>query len=167
VLAREAEIEPVAHQARTRQTYVSAAGPNAATALEAVIKAREAAHARIDALPLEQFLHGPLITVTAEDLGILVGVPGANPATAARAAEVAGVLARIGLSLWLVGQGAPGTDSATVFELPPVPEPVSPILAVVPLQMLAYRVAALKGVHPDTFRRDDPTYRDALSLLEL
>jgi glutamine---fructose-6-phosphate transaminase (isomerizing) len=164
VLAREAEIEEVANQVRARHAYVAAAGPNAPTALEAVIKAREAAYARIDALPLEQFLHGPLITVTAEDVGILVSAPGANPITVERTAEVAGVLDRIGLWLWLVGQGAPGVGAGAVFELPPVPEALSPILAVVPLQMLAYRVAALKGVHPDTFRRDDPTYKAALAL---
>lgn len=167
VLAREAEIDEAAHQVRARQTYVTGAGPNAATALEAVIKAREAAYARIDALPLEQFLHGPLITVGAGDVGIVVSVPGANPTAAARTAEVAGVLSRIGLWLWLVGQGAPGLDGASVFELPAVPEMVSPILAVVPLQMLAYRVATLKGVHPDTFRRDDPTYKEALLSLQL
>lgn len=167
VLAREAEIDGVAQQVRARQTYVTAAGPNAATALEAVIKAREAAYARIDALPLEQFLHGPLITVDAEAVGVVVSVPGTNPTTVARTAEVAGVLDRIGLSLWLVGQGVPGLERASVFELPRTPEAVSPILAVVPMQLLAYRVAVLKGVHPDTFRRDDPTYKEALASLQL
>jgi hypothetical protein len=32
------------------------------------------------------------------------------------------------------------------------------------MQILAYQMAALKGVNPDTFRRDDPTYAAALRL---
>jgi glutamine---fructose-6-phosphate transaminase (isomerizing) len=167
VLAREHEVLAVARAAAPRQVYAAGAGPNAATALEVVIKAREAATAKIDGLPLEQFLHGPLVTVNAEDLAILVNVPGANPAALARTGEVAVVLDRIGTQLWLVGQGAPGVPQATVFELPEVPELVSPILAVVPLQIFAYQVAVEKGAHPDRFRRDDPRYADALSTINL
>jgi glucosamine 6-phosphate synthetase-like amidotransferase/phosphosugar isomerase protein len=40
---------------------------------------------------------------------------------------------------------------------------ISPLLAVVPLQILAYHMAALKGVHPDTFRRDNPIYAEAFA----
>jgi glucosamine 6-phosphate synthetase-like amidotransferase/phosphosugar isomerase protein len=54
-----------------------------------------------------------------------------------------------------------------VFNLPELPEMLSPLLAVVPMQILAYQMAALKGTHPDTFRRDDPVYRDAFGLLKL
>src|SRR5262249_9134030 len=43
VLAREGEILPVAREAAARRVYAAGAGPNAATALEAVIKVREAA----------------------------------------------------------------------------------------------------------------------------
>jgi glucosamine 6-phosphate synthetase-like amidotransferase/phosphosugar isomerase protein len=44
---------------------------------------------------------------------------------------------------------------------------LSPLLAVVPMQMLAYTVAVLRGTHPDTFRRDDPRYKEAFGLLTL
>jgi len=67
VLAREAEIEPVAARAVEQRIYAAGPGPNAATALEAVIKVREAAYGWIDALPLEQFLHGPIVAVNAAD----------------------------------------------------------------------------------------------------
>src|SRR5207249_402452 len=132
------------------------AGPNAVTALEAVIKVREASTARIDALPLEQFLHGPLVAVEPGDLAIMVNVRGAAPESAARTAEIAGLLDRIGLRLWLVGQGVPTVPSASVFELPEVTELLSPILAVVPMQIFAYQMAVERGAHPDRFRLDDP-----------
>jgi glucosamine--fructose-6-phosphate aminotransferase (isomerizing) len=164
VLAREDEVWPISRLAAERQVYVTGAGPNAVTALEAVIKAREAAAAHIDALPLEQFLHGPITTVNPEDLAVVVHVPDANETAAARTAEVAGVLARIGTPLWLVGRPAAEAPQATVFELPTLPEPISPILAVVPLQVLAYQVAVTRGRNPDLFRRDDPRYAAALSI---
>jgi glucosamine--fructose-6-phosphate aminotransferase (isomerizing) len=167
VLAREDEIRDVARLAAERLVYATGAGPNAATALEVVIKAREAAAAKIDGLPLEQFLHGPLITVEAEDLAILVNVRGATPGTATRVAEIARLLDRIGTPLWLVGQGVPEVPGAVVFELPEVPELISPILAVVPMQILAYQVAVLKERNPDRFRRDEPRYAEALAGIAL
>ena len=167
VLARQDEILSVSREAASRQVYATGVGPNAATALEVVIKAREAATAKIDALPLEQFLHGPLVTVNAEDLAIVVNVRGADPVSAVRTWEVARVLDRIGAMLWLVGQGVPTVPGATVFELPELNELISPILAVVPMQIFAYQVAVEKGSNPDRFRRDDPRYADALGTITL
>jgi glucosamine--fructose-6-phosphate aminotransferase (isomerizing) len=164
VLAREDEVRTVAQACAERQTYVTGAGPNSPTALEAVIKVREAAHAHIDALPLEQFLHGPIVVVNEGDVGVVVTIKGSNPASITRAAEIAQVLDRIGASVWLVGQGLPSVPEATVFALPEVTELLSPILAVVPMQILAYQVAVIRGSHPDRFRRDDPRYASALSL---
>lgn len=167
VLRREDEVEGVARAAANRLIYAAGAGPNAATALEAVIKAREAATARIDGLALEQFLHGPLVTVNPEDFGVIVHVRGADPVTAVRTAEVAGVLELIGTPLWLIGGPADQAPRATVFELPELPELLSPILAVVPVQILAQQMAVERGANPDRFRRDDPRYYAALSSLAL
>jgi glucosamine--fructose-6-phosphate aminotransferase (isomerizing) len=163
VLAREGEVAPVAQQAGGRRVYATAAGPNEATALELVIKAREAAHAWIDALAAEQFLHGPMVAVNEGDLAVLISVPGA---AAERMAEIAAVLDAMGASLWLVGQAVPSPAAAT-FALPELPEALSPLLTVVPMQLLAYQMAALKGINPDTFRRDDPRYKAAFGLLKL
>jgi glucosamine--fructose-6-phosphate aminotransferase (isomerizing) len=166
-LDREDEVASVARDAAHRLIYAMGAGPNAATALEAVIKAREAATAHIDGLALEQFLHGPLITVNVEDFGVFVNPGGADPVTTARTAEVAGVLELIGTPLWLIGRPAAQAPSATVFELPELPELLSPILAVVPVQILAQQLAVERGANPDLFRREDPRYKAALSSLTL
>ncbi len=164
VLGRQGEVAPVAREAVDRRIYAVGAGPNEATALEAVIKVREAAHGWIDALALEQFLHGPIVVVNAGDLAVLVNVPGD---AAERVGEVAAVLDAIGARLWLVGQPAPATPKATVFRLPEAPELLSPLLAVVPMQLLAYHLAVARRVHPDTFRRDDPRYAGAFDLIKL
>lgn len=164
VLAREVDVWPIAREAIRRRVYVVGAGPNAATATEAVIKVREAAQGHIDGMPMEQFLHGPMVAVNADDLVALVNVPGA---AMERVAEIAAALDQVGAQLWLVGQGVAETPRATVFHLPHCPELISPLLTVIPMQVLAYQMAVLKGLNPDTFRRDDPTYHAAFARLKL
>jgi len=164
ILDRQDEVKPIAGEAIARRTYVAGAGPNEATALEAVIKVREAAYGWIDAMAAEQFLHGPLIGVHPGDLGVMINVPGA---AFQRTSHIARVLDGIGLDLWLVGQGVPELPNAALFSLPDYPELLTPLLAVVPMQMLAYEMAVLKNLNPDTFRRDDDTFKTALSVLTL
>jgi glutamine---fructose-6-phosphate transaminase (isomerizing) len=164
VLARETEVQPAAEDALRRQIYAIAAGPNEATALELVIKAREAAYVPIDALHAEQFLHGPMVAFNEGDLLVAVAVPG-NAYD--RVAGICAVADAMGGMLWIVGAPVSATSRATSFTLPELPEVLSPLLAVVPMQMLAYTVAVLRGTHPDTFRRDDPRYREAFGLLTL
>jgi glucosamine--fructose-6-phosphate aminotransferase (isomerizing) len=164
VLAREAEVQPVAEDALRRRIYAIAAGPNEATALELVIKAREAAYVPIDALHAEQFLHGPMVAFNEGDLLIVITAPG-NAYD--RVAGICAVADAMGGKLWIVGAPVPATPDATSFTLPELPEMLSPLLAVVPMQMLAYTMAVLRGTHPDTFRRDDPRYKEAFGLLTL
>jgi glucosamine--fructose-6-phosphate aminotransferase (isomerizing) len=167
VIAREDEIVPVAEMAATKRIYATAAGPNEATVLELTIKAREAAYAWVDGLALEQFLHGPAVAVNAGDLAVLVHVPGA---ASARTQEIAAVVARMGTALWIAGDAAGAVPGATRFPLPgltEMPEVLTPLLTVVPMQILAYRLAVVRGTHPDTFRRDDPVYKEAFGQLTL
>ncbi len=149
---------PVAREAVDRLVYATGAGPNAVTATEAVIKVREAAYGHIDALPVEQFLHGPMVGVNAEDMAVTIHVAGAGET---RVAEVSRALNALGTSLWIVGTAIDGIPDAPVFMLPETAEMISPLLAVVPMQLLAYHMAVLKGINPDTFRRDNPTYAAA------
>jgi glucosamine--fructose-6-phosphate aminotransferase (isomerizing) len=164
VLGREAEIAPLADLALARPVYAIAAGPNEATALELVIKAREAAYVPIDALHAEQFLHGPMVAFNEGDMLVAVTVPGN---AYERVAAISAVAQAMGGRLWLVGSPVAAAPGATVFTLPEQPEMISPLLAVVPMQMLAYTLAAKRGINPDTFRRDDPRYKEAFGLLTL
>jgi glucosamine--fructose-6-phosphate aminotransferase (isomerizing) len=164
VLAREDDVAPIARDAAERRIYAVGGGPNETTALEAVIKVREAAQGWIDGLAIEQFLHGPLVAVNADDIAVMVNVPGA---AAERVAQIARVLDAIGARLWLIGGGVDGVPEARVFPLAETTELVSPLLAVVPVQILAYQMAVTRGINPDLFRRDDPRYAAALGLIKL
>ncbi len=163
-LAREDDVLPIARAAVAVRVYAVGAGPNEITATEAVIKVREAAYGWIDGLAMEQFIHGPMVAVNAGDIAAIVTVPGA---ASARIADCANVLDGMGARLWLVGDPVPSTPNATVFPLPAMPELLSPLVAVVPMQILAYQLAMLKGINPDTFRRDNPTYAAAIGRIKL
>ncbi|MFM9108729.1 MAG: SIS domain-containing protein [Chloroflexota bacterium] len=163
VLAREDEVLPIARYAANRRTYAAGAGPNEATALELVIKAREAAYAHVDALAAEQFLHGPMVAFNPGDLLVMVNVTGR---ATDRTAGIAAVAAAMGGRLWIVGEGI-DLANADTFALPDLPEMLTPLLAVVPMQLLALHLAAVRGVDPDTFRRDDERYKAAFGLLRL
>jgi glucosamine--fructose-6-phosphate aminotransferase (isomerizing) len=160
VLARADEILPISQAATTARVYAVGAGPNEATALEAVIKVREAAQGWIDGLALEQFLHGPIVSINSGDIGALVNVSGPS---LERTGQVAAMIDAIGARVWLIGRPVPALPDATVFGLPETDELLSPLLAVVPFQLLAYQMAVEKGINPDRFRRDDPAFADALA----
>ena len=109
VLAREDDVAPIAREAATRRVYAVGAGPNEATATEAVIKVREAAQGWIDGLAIEQFLHGPIVSVNAGDMAVVVNMPGR---AAERVSEITRVLDAIGARVWLIGQGVEGPEPA-------------------------------------------------------
>ena len=93
-------------------------------------------------------------------------MPGAGSGMV-RLGQVCNALRLIGTPLWVVGQAIESVPDAPHFPLPDLPEPLSPLLAVVPVQLLAYFLAVAKGTNPDTFRRDDPRYLTAFSSLSL
>jgi len=157
LLTREAEVWPVAERAAGKRIYAHGAGPNEVTATELMIKVREAAFHTIDGMASEQFLHGPTVSFNRGDVAIVVQVDGAAQE---RVAAIAKVNAAMGGDLWVVGKPIDGLE-ATCFELPRVPEVCSPLLAVVPMQLFASRLAAIRETNPDKFRMDDPVYETA------
>src|SRR5207237_740945 len=73
---------------------------------------------------------------------------------------------------WLVALAHEGDDAiaplaAETIALPPVNELLSPILAVVPLQLFTYHLALLRRVNPDTMRADQPAHGRARAGLTL
>jgi glucosamine--fructose-6-phosphate aminotransferase (isomerizing) len=142
--------EEVAERFATDGRYwIVGGGPSMATALEGALKLQESAHATALGLECEQFLHGPWIALDGRDVVIVVAPPGPSYercVAAARAARAAGT--RV---LAIVGSGdadLAGVATETI-EIAPVPELLSPLLAVVPLQLLAYHTALSRGINPD------------------
>src|SRR6266550_3401186 len=79
ILAREDEARSIAQEAVTKQRriYFLGAGPNAATAPEGALKAKEAAYVTTEGFELEQAIHGPQVAFEVDDLLIPISVNGA------------------------------------------------------------------------------------------
>jgi glutamine---fructose-6-phosphate transaminase (isomerizing) len=48
--------------------------------------------------------------------------------------------------------------AAEIIALPPVNELLSPIVSIVPLQLLTYHLAVKAGTNPDTMRAEQPAH---------
>ena len=162
ILGREQDLDALAQATVAQHTYVVGGGPSEVTALEAVIKAREAAYVRVDGMALEQFIHGPMICLQAEDHVVLINVDGESKA---RNTDALALFRTLGASVTVVGQGV--DDEAPGFAVPETLEVLSPILTTVPMQLWAWRMATLKGLDPDTFRRQEPRFQAGVGAIQL
>jgi glutamine---fructose-6-phosphate transaminase (isomerizing) len=124
-------------------------GPAHATALEGALKLREAAYLSTEGHELESILHGPLISLKAEDSVVLVAHPGA---ALERTAELAAALHEIGTATLAIGPASSSIIATVQLVTPAIDERLAPIVNVVPLQWLALEVSRRMGVDADSFR---------------
>lgn len=158
LLGQESWEELAARFGDRRRYWFVGGGPNVATAYEGALKLSEAAWAPAVGLGCEQFLHGPWAALEPDDLVVLIAPPGPSHA---RCRDVARVAAEIGAPLVaLVAEDDREITplAAEIIALPSVTELLSPILTVVPLQLLTYHLAVKAGANPDTMRGEQPAY---------
>jgi len=134
-----------------RVVHFVGGGPAYATALEGALKLREAAWVSTEGHELESILHGPLISLTAEDSAVLLAEPGAS---LERTLELAAALDEIGTPTLAVGSAAGRLPATAGLETPAVDELLAPMVNVVPLQYLALEVSRHLGVDADSFRKE-------------
>jgi glucosamine--fructose-6-phosphate aminotransferase (isomerizing) len=144
-----------------RRYWVVGGGPNTATALEGALKLAESAWLPAIGLNVEQFLHGPWAALAPEDVVFVIAPPGGSHARCRDAARVAAAVGASVVALIAEDDREIAPLAAETIALPPVPELLSPIVAIVPLQLLAYHLAVQAGANPDTLRADQPGYGPA------
>jgi glutamine---fructose-6-phosphate transaminase (isomerizing) len=132
-----------------RHYWFVGGGPNHATALEGALKLTEAAGVPAIGLDGEQFLHGPWAGLAREDLVVLVAPPGAARTRCLAAGRVARSAGAEILALCAEGDREMAALARETIALPEVDESLSPVAAIVPLQLLAYHVAVTRGRNPD------------------
>ncbi len=167
ILSREDEVQHIAQEAvaHSRRLYFVGAGPNAVTAPEGALKAKEAAYVTAEGFELEQAIHGPQVAFEADDLLIPISVKG--PAQL-RMADFLFALSEIGARVWLIGE-SPTRETASLFsrqgwsrfaicEGVDLPEELTPLLATLPVQLLADFLATARGTNADSFRKDQEAY---------
>ncbi|WP_193370049.1 glutamine--fructose-6-phosphate transaminase (isomerizing) [Pelagibius marinus] len=119
-------------------------------ALEGALKLKEISYIHAEGYAAGEMKHGPIALID-EDVPIVVCAP-AGPLFEKTAANVQEVTARGGKVILLSdaeGIARAGDQAAHVVELPAVDPFVAPILYSLPMQLLAYHTAVLKGTDVD------------------
>ncbi|MDG2094554.1 MAG: glutamine--fructose-6-phosphate transaminase (isomerizing) [Phycisphaerales bacterium] len=120
-------------------------GVNYPVALEGALKLKEISYIHAEGMPAAEMKHGPIALI---DQGMPVVV------VATRSSQYEKVLSNIqevrsrgGHVIAVATEGDTSIESICedVFYVPDVPEPLQPLLTVIPLQLLAYHAAVLRG----------------------
>ena len=165
ILRQEDSVLPAArHLSQRGRLFLAGAGMNAATAKEGALKVKESSYLVAEGFELETMLHGGLQALHPGDLTVPLVVSGPS---LDRMGDLMRALSIIGTKPWPVGdhpmddieaEGSGRRDALPPFRTPSAPEVLSPLLTVIPLQLLACFTAELRGTNPDSFREDDPIF---------
>ena len=124
-------------------------GAHYPVALEGALKLKEISYIHAEGYPAGELKHGPLALVD-EDMPVVAVAPGNDLVKKVRS-NLQEVRARGG-RLYVFADANAGiaeADGVTVIEVPRVHELLAPIVFTVPLQLLAYHTAVLKGTDVD------------------
>ena len=145
-------IEELAHEftQETEDFIFIGRGINFPIALEGALKLKEISYIHAEAYPAGEMKHGPIALLDHKVPVVAVAMPGSvyekvisNAQEAkARDARLIGVTSAMNAT-------EAGTTFDDVLTVPEVEELLSPILAVIPLQLLSYHIAAIKGLDVD------------------
>ncbi|MDR9406294.1 MAG: glutamine--fructose-6-phosphate transaminase (isomerizing) [Spiribacter sp.] len=150
VLALEPEIEALAEQFIDKHhSLFLGRGAQYPIAMEGALKLKEISYIHAEAYPAGELKHGPLALVDAE-MPVVAVAPNDDLVEKLQS-NLQEVRARGGrLFVFADAACAPSSEpDCQVITLPPVDDVLAPILYTIPLQLLAYHVAVLKGTDVD------------------
>ncbi len=135
--------------AEKHHTLFLGRGPLYPVAMEGALKLKEISYIHAEAYPAGELKHGPLALVD-HDMPVVAVAPN-NELLEKLKSNLQEVRARGG-ELFVFADRAAGvteSDGCQVIELPHVDRVLEPILYTIPLQLLSYHVAVLKGTDVD------------------
>jgi glucosamine--fructose-6-phosphate aminotransferase (isomerizing) len=118
-------------------------------ALEGALKLKEISYVHAEGIPAAELKHGPLALVDPEMPTVVLGAQ--SGVLDKMLGNVQEIRARGGRIIAVAREGddrLPPLAEQTVF-VPPTLDPLVPVLAVIPLQLLAYHVAVARGCDVD------------------
>jgi glucosamine--fructose-6-phosphate aminotransferase (isomerizing) len=124
-------------------------GINYPIALEGALKLKEISYIHAEGYPAGEMKHGPIALID-ENMPVVILVPkGDNYEKVVSNMEE--VIARSGqvIAVCTEGDGEIGRKASAAIEIPHEGEALMPILLSVPMQLLAYHIAVLKGTDVD------------------
>jgi glutamine---fructose-6-phosphate transaminase (isomerizing) len=148
--SQERYVETLAHNFLDTHDFIYLGrGINFPIALEGALKLKEISYIHAEGYPAGEMKHGPIALLDAKVPVVAIAMPGtvfekvlSNAQEArARDAQLIGVTP-------MDEQEAQETFD-TLLPIPAIDELLSPVLTVIPLQLLAYHIAALRGLDVD------------------
>jgi glucosamine--fructose-6-phosphate aminotransferase (isomerizing) len=124
-------------------------GYNYPTALEGALKLKEISYIHAEGLPAAEMKHGPIALID-ENMPVVIVAP-QDGVYSKVLSNVQEVKARGGRIIAVVTEGDTELDAMVdhVIPIPPAIDLLTPILATVPLQLLAYHIAVMRGCNVD------------------
>ena len=145
-LATRERVRAVAERmARARSALFLGRGVNVATAFEGALKLKEISYVHAEAYPMGEMKHGPIALIE-PDLPV-VAIATEAPHYRKTISNLQEVRARDGFVIAIASEGdeAIAAHADEVVFVPRVDDLLSPLVNVVPLQLLAYETAVLLG----------------------
>ncbi len=124
-------------------------GYNFPVALEGALKLKEISYIHAEGYPAAEMKHGPIALIDAEMPVVFIATKDSSYEKII--SNIQEVKARKGRVIAIVTEGDVEIKKMADFtiEIPATIEPLSPMLAVVPLQLLSYHIAIMRGCNVD------------------
>jgi glucosamine--fructose-6-phosphate aminotransferase (isomerizing) len=151
VLNHNARLRDIAHEiAKARDVLFLGRGTSYPIALEGALKLKEISYIHAEGYAAGEMKHGP-IALIAEDVPVIIVAPSDDvfEKTVSNLQEVAARGGKVVVLSDSHGLSRLGTKAWATIALPHVDSFVAPILYAVPVQLLAYHAAIVKGTDVD------------------
>ncbi|ACK67889.1 glucosamine/fructose-6-phosphate aminotransferase, isomerizing [Rippkaea orientalis PCC 8801] len=144
------QIEELAHEFADTQDFIFLGrGINFPIALEGALKLKEISYIHAEGYPAGEMKHGPIALLDAKVPVVAIAMPGlVHDKVLSNAQEAKARDARL-IGVTSIDDSEARSTFDDLLFVPHVDELLSPIIAVVPLQLLAYHIAARRGLDVD------------------
>ncbi len=149
-LDSEPQVEKVAHLLKdVRSCLYLGRGINMPIAYEGALKLKEISYIHAEGYPAGEMKHGPIALID-ENMPVLCIVP-KDPWREKMVSQIQQAKARGGMVVAVATEGDDQVREMAdhVLWVPEAPWMLSPVVTVIPLQLLAYHIAALRGLDVD------------------
>lgn len=148
--SQERYVETLAHQfIETKDFIYIGRGINFPIALEGALKLKEISYIHAEAYPAGEMKHGPIALLDSKVPVVAIAMPGPVFDKVLSNAQEARARDSILIGVTPLAEEEAKHTFDMVLPVPEVDEMLSPILTSIPLQLLAYHIAALRGLDVD------------------
>jgi glucosamine--fructose-6-phosphate aminotransferase (isomerizing) len=150
ILDRASEIEALAEEFKRAQNFLYLGrGYNFPTALEGALKLKEISYIHAEGYPAAEMKHGPIALI--DEMMPVVFIAPHDSVFEKIVSNVQEVKARKGRVIAITSRDEPALAGKVDYEfrIPQTIDMLSPVLACIPLQLMAYYIAVKRGSNVD------------------